>query len=140
MIDEAGGEESPLRVLLVDDNDDVRTLIGVRLELTGRYRVVGHAGDAAAAVRAAETAAPEVVVLDLSMPDISGLEAIPLIQAVAPAARIVVMSGYAERSLIGAVLAAGAAGYVEKGLRTDFVQAIDSILGTEQPARPGSSA
>jgi DNA-binding NarL/FixJ family response regulator len=127
----------PARVLLVDDNDDIRMLIGTRLTMTGRYRVVGDAGDGASAVRAAADLSPDVIVLDLSMPGLGGLDALPLLRVAAPAARVVVMSGHAERTLIDSVLAAGAAGYVEKSLRTDVVKAIDDVLASGRtPERP----
>src|ERR1700759_3090330 len=118
------GEPAPMiPVVIVDDSEDVRILIGARLQSSGRFTVVGEAGDGASAVNVVAATAPRLVVLDLSMPGMSGLEAIPLIRAAAPTAKVVVLSGYADASLIEAVLAAGAAGYVEKGLRTDFVRA-----------------
>jgi DNA-binding NarL/FixJ family response regulator len=117
--------------MLVDDSEDLRVLIGVRLQLTGRYEVVGEADDGAVAARVAADSAPQVIVLDLSMPGMSGLEAIPLLRVAAPDAKIIVMSGHAERSLIEEVMAAGAAGYIEKGLRTDFVKVLDEILSVE---------
>jgi DNA-binding NarL/FixJ family response regulator len=118
---------------LVDDNDDIRMLIGAKLSRTGRYEIVGEADEGAAAVRVAEALTPDLVVLDLSMRGLGGLEAIPLLRAAAPDARIVVMSGHAERSLVEQVLAAGAAGFVEKGLRVDLVRAIDDILQATDP-------
>jgi DNA-binding NarL/FixJ family response regulator len=121
---------TPSRVLLVDDNDDVRTLIGLKLTRTGRYRIVGEADGGDQAVQLAAALAPDVVVLDLSMPGRSGLETLPLLRAAAPDARIIVMSGHADGSLIEAVLAAGAAGYVEKSLRVDVISTIDHILGS----------
>jgi DNA-binding NarL/FixJ family response regulator len=125
---ESSSGTSPIRVLVVDDNEDVRVLVAARLELTGRYAVVGQADDGGRAVEVAAGCAPRVIVLDLSMPGIGGLEAIPLLRVAAPDATIIVMSGHAERSLIEQVMAAGAGGYVEKGLRTDFVKVIDEIL------------
>jgi DNA-binding NarL/FixJ family response regulator len=116
------------RVLLVDDSEDVRVLIAAKLARTGRYEVIGEADEGSRGVQAAEQLAPDLIVLDLSMPGLSGLETIPLLRAAAPEARIIVMSGHAENSLIEQVLAAGATGFVEKSLRVDVVTTIDNIL------------
>ena len=76
------GEPAPMiPVVIVDDSEDVRILIGARLQSSGRFTVVGEAGDGASAVNVVAATAPRLVVLDLSMPGMSGLEAIPLIRA-----------------------------------------------------------
>jgi DNA-binding NarL/FixJ family response regulator len=124
----------PIRVLLVDDSEDVRMLIAAKLALTGRYEVIGEAGEGAAAVQLAQQLTPEVVLLDMSMPGLSGLETIPLLRAAVPDARVVVMSGHAERSVVENVLAAGAVGYIEKSLRVDVVKILDDILASDQAA------
>ena len=80
------------RVVLVDDTEDLRQLMRIALKRAG-YDVVGEAGDGAAGIEVARSASPDLVVLDLSMPVMDGLEALPQIRADLPDATIVVMSG-----------------------------------------------
>ena len=80
----------PLRVLLVDDEADLRRLARVVLDLDGRWLVVGEASDGAAAVELASRTHPDVVLLDLEMPWLDGAEALPGILHAAPGAVIAV--------------------------------------------------
>jgi len=104
------------RVVLADDDADVREILTVALERTGRFEVVATAEDAPGAVQAATDADPDLVLLDLAMPGGGGLDAIPRVRAVAPDARIVVVSGFPGDRLAEAARERGAVGYVEKGL------------------------
>jgi DNA-binding NarL/FixJ family response regulator len=78
-------------------------------------RVVGDAGDPETALREIAALQPDVVVLDLAMPEMDGLEALPLIRAAAPDGCVVVFSGFAEGRMGPIALAHGAARYVQKG-------------------------
>jgi len=78
-------------------------------------QVVAEAGDGREAVEVIERHQPDVVVLDLSMPEMDGLEAIPLIHQVAPDARIVVFSGFEEGRVAEVALSLKASRYVRKG-------------------------
>jgi PAS domain S-box-containing protein len=118
------------RILVVDDNSDIRELIGQQLTLAGKYDVVGQAGDGAEAVDAAATLQPDVVLLDLSMPRMDGLQALPLVLAAVAGVRVVVMSGFAEAGMAERALAAGAVRYVEKGLRMNLLEVIDAVLSS----------
>jgi signal transduction histidine kinase len=102
------------RVVLVDDTEDLRQLMRIALRRAG-YDVVGEAGDGAAGIEVARTAAPDLVVLDLSMPVMDGLEALPHIRAHLPDATIVVMSGFGAAQMTEKALARGADGYLQKG-------------------------
>ena len=82
-----------VRVLLVDDVTAFRKLVGTALRLRGGFEVVGEAGDGAAAVEAAAALVPDVVVLDLGLPDIAGTEVIRLLRERSPDSRIVVFTG-----------------------------------------------
>lgn len=101
-------------VLVVDDSSDVRRLVALVLERHPRFSVAGEAPDGGVAVTLARTVQPDVVLLDLSMPGIGGLEALPAIAAAAPSARIVVLSGFDTEDLAERALALGAAAYLEK--------------------------
>ena len=105
----------PIRVFLCDDVPAMRIVLRAVLEEDGDLEVVGEAGDGEEAVAEIAKVKPDVVVLDLSMPRLDGLEAIPRIHEVAPDARIVVFSGYAADRMAPLALAVNAARYVEKG-------------------------
>lgn len=83
----------PIRVLLVDDVAEVRRLVRTSLRFRGGFEVVGEAGDGAEAVHLAGLLRPDIVVLDLGLPDIAGQETLSRIRAAAPAAKVVVFSG-----------------------------------------------
>jgi DNA-binding NarL/FixJ family response regulator len=116
------------RVLLVDDNALVRRLLREQLTARGALEVVGEAGDAATAIELAAALAPDLVVLDLSMPGMDGFAAIGALLEASPASQIVVMSGYGADQVAERVMAAGAAAYLEKGLRLDFTDALLEVL------------
>jgi DNA-binding NarL/FixJ family response regulator len=104
-----------VRVVLADDTDEYRLLLRIILQNDGRFDVVGEAADGAEAVRVTTAERPDVIVLDLAMPVMDGLEAIPGIRAGAPDTAIVVLSGFARGRLDRQALALGATAYVEKG-------------------------
>lgn len=119
------------RILVVDDNEDIRSLLCAQLRSLGRGTVVGQAADGEDAVRQAAELQPDLVFLDLSMPDMDGLEALPRILGVVADVKVVVMSGFDRRSVAAQVLASGAAQYVETGLRMNLAAVIDEIYATD---------
>ena len=112
---DAGDGPSRLSVVIADDTADVRALLCYTLDLDGRFEVVGEAGDGVEAVRSVEAEQPDAVVLDLAMPVMDGLRAIPLIADRSPGTRIVVLSGFNSSPLARDAMARGAHAYVEKG-------------------------
>jgi DNA-binding NarL/FixJ family response regulator len=114
------------RVLLCDDSPQIRELVRIVLELEGN-EVVSEADNGRDAVDEAERLQPDVVVLDLSMPVMDGLEALPEIRRVAPSARIVVLSGFDNERLVSQALALGADYYVPKGGDPDEI--VDAVAG-----------
>ena len=102
------------RVVLVDDTEDLRQLMRIALRRAG-FEVVGEAGDGAAGIEVASAERPDLVVLDLSMPVMDGLEALPHIREALPDATIVVMSGFGAQQMADKALARGADGYLQKG-------------------------
>ncbi len=103
-----------LKVVLADDDPDLRGLVKLMLNADGRFRVVGQAGDGAAAVRLAESEHPDVVVLDLQMPVMDGLTALPLLRERLPNARIVVLSTFPDPFTLVDAVRQGADGYIDK--------------------------
>ena len=106
---------APISVVVCDDVPELRRLAQIVLEEDGEMQVVGEAGTGREAVEVSERLQPDVVVLDLSMPEMDGLEAIPLIHQVAPNAEIVVFSGFEEGKVAEVALAMKASRYVRKG-------------------------
>jgi DNA-binding NarL/FixJ family response regulator len=121
----------PVRVVLCDDVAMLRELLRYELEEDDDVRVVGEASDGLEAVRMVGDLQPHVVVLDLAMPGLDGLEAIPLMLAVDPPPQIVVHSGFDADLMRPRVLALGATRYIEKGgmlssVRTAIRELIDT--------------
>jgi PAS domain S-box-containing protein len=104
-----------VRVLLADDADDIRLLLQLNLNTDSRFEVVGQAANGLEAVELARELQPDAIVLDLSMPVLDGLQAIPLLLDACPQLRIVVLSGFDQGRMRTAALGAGAHRYVEKG-------------------------
>ena len=104
------------RVLLCDDTRDIVMLLTSELELHPDLEVVAEADNGRAAISLAERHQPDVVVLDLAMPEMDGLEALPAILEAAPAAKVVVLSGFEARVMEPQAMALGARRYVEKGV------------------------
>ena len=103
------------RVFICDDNPELRELTRIGLEEDPDLRVVGEAQDAPTAIAAMTACHPDVLLLDLSMPGMDGLEALPSIKAAAPGTRIVIFSGFSAHRLADKSRELGADEYVEKG-------------------------
>jgi len=104
----------PLRVVIIDDTADLRELLRLAL-VRGGMRVVGEAGDGRSGIEAVRVGRPDVILLDLSMPVMDGLEALPHLRVLAPAARIIVLSGFGATQMAERALEVGADGYLQKG-------------------------
>jgi DNA-binding NarL/FixJ family response regulator len=103
------------RVVLADDHDLMRRLLRAAFDARAEVEVVGEASDGAEAIELTRELTPDLVVLDLALPDMDGLQVAAAIRAETPGCAILVVSAdEAERSE-AAALAAGADGYVEKG-------------------------
>jgi len=109
----------PIRVVLGDDHAIVREGLRALLEAVGGFDVVAEAKDGNEAVAAAERTRPDVVVLDLSMPAMSGLEALRRIKESCRGVRVLVLSMHATSEYARAALRSGADGYLVKGTGID---------------------
>ena len=128
-----------IRVLVADDTATVRLLLRRTLESSLAFEVVGEAADGAQAVDLAEALQPDMVLLDLSMPVLGGMEAIPRIRRCAPGARVVVLSGYGPDRMGSQAVEVGAAAFLEKQQRPqDLVASLLQTWRSTQPRPPTS--
>ena len=116
------------RVVIVDDTADVRLLFEMALNIDGRFEVVATAADGAEGVEVCRELRPDGVLLDVMMPVMDGLTALPRIRADCPDARIVVLSADDQAEIVDRALAAGADAYVTKSASVD--DAIDALLAS----------
>lgn len=112
-----------IRIVLVDDHAVLRAGLTALLNAEADMEVVGEAGDGAASLRVVADHQPDVVLLDINMPHMSGLDALAPLRQVAPQSRILVLTMHDDQTYLRQVLAQGGAGYVLK-------QAADSELLT----------
>jgi two-component system response regulator DevR len=122
--------DAQVRVMLVDDHEVVReglrTLIGRHKEML----VVGEAGTTAEAIEVAAKAKPDVIIMDVRLPDGSGVEACRTIREARPETRVIMLTSYADDEALFASIVAGAAGYLLKQTRGQAV--IDAITAVAQ--------
>jgi YesN/AraC family two-component response regulator len=121
-----------LNVLVVDDSADLRELISMVIERDpAGWQVVGTAGEGEAAVVEARHTQPDLVLLDIAMPVMDGMQALPLIREACPNAVVVMLSGYPFATAGQGALNAGAHGYLEKAdLVKSLVPRLQHILDT----------
>jgi DNA-binding NarL/FixJ family response regulator/class 3 adenylate cyclase len=133
-------EEGPIRVLLVDDHAVVRRGLRGFLELLKDFDVVGEAENGREGVAAADRLVPDVVLMDLLMPEMGGLEAIAAIKQAHPEIEIVAVTSFIEEEKVTSALEAGASGYLLKDAEAEEVaQAIRAAYNGEVHLDPAVS-
>lgn len=115
----------PIRVLIVDDHTLFRSGLKSLLQRHEEFEVIGEAGDGLEGVKRAKTLKPEVVLLDLHMPGMSGLEAVRIISEDVPEARVLMLTVSEDEEDLLQTLRAGASGYLLKNVETEFL--VDAI-------------
>jgi DNA-binding NarL/FixJ family response regulator len=129
-----------ISVVVCDDVSEMRKLLRYALEADPRMRVVGEAENGREGARVIAELQPDVVLLDLSMPDMDGLETIPAISSAAPDTGIIVFSGFAADRMREPALQGGADLYLEKGLPLDeVISAVREVAVTRRGGNPGDA-
>lgn len=131
-----------IRVLVVDDHPVVREGLEAILEDDPEFQVAGSVGSAEDAIAAAPRSLPDIILLDLELPGMSGVDAIPKIAGVAPDARVIVLTAYDTEDRVLGAIRAGARGYLLKGASAEeiarairAVHAGESFLASRIAAR-----
>jgi len=118
--------KTPIRVLIVDDMEQVRNDLCFLLQVSGEVKVVGEAADVGEAIRQCELLHPDVVLMDLEMPIMDGLQATSQIKQRGLAGRIVILSVHSVPQDISMAMEAGADCFIQKG--SSYTALIQSIL------------
>ncbi|MFV0318305.1 MAG: response regulator [Microthrixaceae bacterium] len=130
--------EPPIRILVVDDHPVVRDGLVAMLRTIDDLDVVGEAADGNAAVRAAADQRPDVVLMDVRMPDTDGIEATRRIRERVPECRVLVLTMFDDDATVFTAMQAGAQGYLLKeSEQTDIVRAVRSVVAGEAIFGPG---
>ena len=120
----------PYRTLLADDVFDLRFMVRLALERSGKFEVVAEAENGQEAVDMAEAHKPDLVLLDISMPVMDGLEALPRVLEACTDCKVVMLSGFEASRLGATALELGAAGYLEKGVSpTRLISELEKVMG-----------
>ncbi|MBP7690602.1 MAG: response regulator transcription factor [Anaerolineales bacterium] len=125
------------RLLLADDHAVLRSGLRLLLDAQPDLRVVGEAGDGAEALHLASQLQPDLILLDLTMPGLSGLEALPALRKAAPGARVLILTMHDDEGYLRQALRAGAAGYVlKKAADAELISAVRAVLRGEVYVHP----
>lgn len=119
----------PIRILIADDHDLIRTGIRTVLEASPRYVIVAEAASGEEAVELARSSAPDLVVMDVTMPGMGGIEATAAILKHSPRTRVLALSMHESRDHLARMLRAGASGYLLKIYAAkEIVGAVEAVM------------
>jgi DNA-binding NarL/FixJ family response regulator len=127
-----------LRILIVDDEEAVRIALGRLLATRKEWQVVGEAADGAAAVGMVRELQPDIVIMDITMPRMNGLEATPEIKKALPAAEVLIFTQHDSTQMIRQAQNAGASGYLLKSQANWLVAAVE-LMGQHKPFFEGKN-
>jgi len=127
-----------LRILIVDDEKAVRTALERLLATRKDWQVVGEAADGAAAIGMVRELRPDIVIMDITMPRMNGLEATPEIKKALPAAEVLIFTQHDSKQMIRQAQNAGASGYLLKSQANWLVAAVE-LMGQHKPFFEGKN-
>ena len=123
---------TPTSVVIVDDHELMRDGVREVLERSGEFKVVGEAGDGAAAVRVAMSLKPDLIILDVMMPIKDGIEVCREIKGVMPATRVLILTASSEEDAVMEAVAAGATGFLHKYYgKEQLLSAVRAVMHEE---------
>jgi DNA-binding NarL/FixJ family response regulator len=136
--DDQATPERPLRLLVVDDHEVVRQGLVALLDRRDEFQVVAEAGTMAESIAAARRFQPDLVVMDVRLPDGSGVEACREIRSERPETKVVMLTSYPDEEAVLSAIIAGASGYLLKQIRgRDLVAALQSVARGDSLLDPG---
>jgi len=134
-------DAQPITVLIVDDHEVLRLGLQALLKRVAGMTVVGEVGTGREAVEAVRRLAPTVVLLDLRLPDVNGIDVCREIRDIAPACKVLVLTSYVDDEAAMATILAGAQGYLLKNvLGDDLVRAIEHVVAGRSMLDPALTA
>jgi two-component system response regulator NreC len=134
-------DNNTIRVLIVDDHAVVRSGLHLLLDAEADIEVCGEAGDVRTAVFETRAQQPDVILMDVVMPDQSGIDGVPLVLKEAPDAKVLVLSMQDDPQYVREAFAAGAAGYVLKeAVDAEVVSAVREVAGGSRYVHPALGA
>ena len=126
-----------VRIVIADDHGVLRAGLAALLSAEPGFEVVGEAASGDVAVRIAVERRPDLVLLDLSMPGLGGLEATKLLKAKLPGARVLILTMHEEAALVREAIAAGASGYiVKRAIDSELINAIHAVMRDDLYVHP----
>jgi DNA-binding NarL/FixJ family response regulator len=125
-------QRTPLRVVIVDDSADIRDVLRLALEKQDDFTVVAEASDGQEAIAVVGEHKPHVVLLDLAMPAMDGLQALPQIKQESPGSIVIMLTGISEAAGAPSAVEQGAHGYIRKGGAVrDFLSQVREVLDVQ---------
>jgi len=126
-----------IKILIADDHTLMRAGLATFLSITEDFEVIGEAADGMEVIEAAKKLKPDVILMDISMPTLGGLEATLEIKKINPAIKILVLTQYDDTLYVRRFLKAGASGFIlKKAVTTDLITAINAVARGEMYLHP----
>lgn len=121
-----------IRVLLADDHEVLRSGLALVVNQLDEFRIVGEASTGLGAITLAEELTPDLILLDLNMPGLSGLEALPILKQKSPLSKILILTMHDDTAYLRQSIKLGASGYIlKKAARTELLYAMRSVMQGE---------
>lgn len=127
-----------IKILLADDHKIMRDGLRSLIEKNSQLEIVGEAEDGRTTVKLAQELRPDIIIMDIGMPDLNGIEATRRIKAIVPKTRVIALSMYYDKRFVSGMLEAGASGYLRKDSGIDeLVRAIQAVAENGTYLSPG---